>query len=233
VEVVSSGYEIARTTIVIEDEGLRFDPYDPWYEPNEMINVTLVTWHTTEVFYARIVNGTGSCTVFNWTSQMTSPDGHWQTSFVVPDSWPSGGYMMEVRSQADNSLWYGYLFSVANSPPTADAGSDQSVTAGDMVFFDGSGSSDDGGVVNWTWTFEYGNDTAVLYGVSPTFRFDEVGLYDVTLTVEDAAGNVATDAMVVTVEAVIPEFGMVWTVALLAMVTLLVIEFAGRRRRVD
>jgi hypothetical protein len=207
VEVVSSGFEVARTTIVVETQGLRFDPDDTWCFPNEMINVMLVTTHTIDLFYVRIVNETGSSTVFNWTSEMTTPDGHWQTSFVVPDSWPSGGYMMEVRSQFDSSLWNNRVFNVSNGPPTTDAGPDQSVTAGDTVFFNESGSSDDGTVVNWTWTFEYGGDVVELYGVSPSFQFDDVDTYSVTLNVTDAAGNNASDTMAVTVEAVIPELG--------------------------
>jgi ABC-type transport system substrate-binding protein/PKD repeat protein len=87
-----------------------------------------------------------------------------------------------------------------NQAPVADAGSDQTVTVGDTVTFDGSGSSDDVLVVNYTWTFTYDDEPITLYGAAPAFDFDEVGTYDVTLTVSDAEGLTDTDTMSVIVE---------------------------------
>jgi len=82
--------------------------------------------------------------------------------------------------------------------PIANAGPDQTVNQGTTVTFDGSGSTDDNAVVNWTWTFTDG--TAVtLYGSGPTHRFDTAGTYTVTLTVRDLAGNTATDTVTITV----------------------------------
>jgi PKD repeat protein len=84
--------------------------------------------------------------------------------------------------------------------PTADAGPDQDVVAGDEVTFDGSDSSDNSGTIaNWTWTFEEDGDTLVLYGVSPVRIFSVEGTYPVTLTVKDAAGNSDTDEVVIRV----------------------------------
>ena len=84
--------------------------------------------------------------------------------------------------------------------PTADAGPDQDVVAGDEVTFAGSGSSDNSGTIaNWTWTFEEDGDTLVLYGVSPARVFSEEGTYPVTLTVKDAAGNSDTDEVAIRV----------------------------------
>jgi len=39
-----------------------------------------------------------------------------------------------------------------DSPPVADAGPDQTVNEGATVQFDGAGSTDDTGIVNYTWT---------------------------------------------------------------------------------
>jgi PKD repeat protein len=87
-----------------------------------------------------------------------------------------------------------------NSPPVADAGVAISATAGDEVTFDGSDSSDDIGVENYTWTFAYDGEVETLYGVAPSFTFEIAGNYTVTLTVEDASGLTDTDTVVVNVE---------------------------------
>jgi len=89
------------------------------------------------------------------------------------------------------------------TPPVADAGPNQIVSEDVAVTFDGSASSDNVGVVNYTWMFNDGGPQT-LYGVSPTHTFARPGSYSVTLTVRDAAGNSATGAMTVLVNDVTP-----------------------------
>ncbi len=84
--------------------------------------------------------------------------------------------------------------------PTADAGEDVTITVGDQVILDGSNSSDDLGIDNYTWEFEYNGTTRELYGSNPTFTFDEAGTYQVTLTVTDTVDKTDTDQVTVTVE---------------------------------
>lgn len=86
------------------------------------------------------------------------------------------------------------------TPPTADAGPEVTVRRGDIVTLDGSGSSDNVAVVNYTWTLDIGGETAVLYGVSPSYEFSDIGVYEVTLTARDAGNNTGTDAVIVIVE---------------------------------
>ncbi len=82
--------------------------------------------------------------------------------------------------------------------PKANAGQDQTVNEGTTVFFDGSGSSDIIGIANWTWTFT--DDKSVhLYGEKPTYRFDNPGVYIVTLNVTDAVSYWDIDTINVTV----------------------------------
>jgi hypothetical protein len=95
---------------------------------------------------------------------------------------------------------------VADQPPFADAGLDQTVMVGDLVQFNGSGSYDDVNIVNWTWTFIYDGSTVMLYGPNPTFIFLIEGTYNVTLTVNDTAGQTSTDMVQITVSSMIPEF---------------------------
>jgi PKD repeat protein len=87
--------------------------------------------------------------------------------------------------------------------PVADAGPDQSVDEGTVVTFDGSRSSDNRAVVNWTWTFTTVFDVT-LYGVKPSYRFMKPSVIVVTLNVTDAAGNWDTDTMTVTVSDITP-----------------------------
>jgi len=84
--------------------------------------------------------------------------------------------------------------------PSANAGLDQTVDEDSLVTFDGSGSSDNVDIVNYTWTFTYDGDTVDLYGETPTFKFDRAGVYAVTLTVKDNAGLTETDVVEITVE---------------------------------
>jgi hypothetical protein len=89
-----------------------------------------------------------------------------------------------------------------NTPPTADAGSNQTVTLSTgqtsiIIFLDGSGSSDsDGTIVSYDWT---GNPDPANT-VSPSLSLG-VGTYTFTLTVTDDAGATSSDTVQVTVNA--------------------------------
>jgi hypothetical protein len=81
-----------------------------------------------------------------------------------------------------------------NESPTAEAGEDVEIKTGSDVTFNGLGSSDNSGVVvNYTWAFTYNEQVKELYGASPSFEFNKVGDYEVTLTVIDYLGNSDTD----------------------------------------
>jgi hypothetical protein len=95
---------------------------------------------------------------------------------------------------------------IPDPPPVANAGPDQLVLPGTVVF-DASGSWDvGGGIVNVTWTFTYDGNVQTLWGWMPTFDFLIEGVYDVTLTVTDSVGQTSTDHVQITVSATIPEF---------------------------
>ena len=74
----------------------------------------------------------------------------------------------------------------ANQAPTAIANAD--VTAGPVpltVHFTGSGSTDDGTIVEYLWTFEPGLTST---NANPTYTFGATGNYPVTLRVKDDNG---------------------------------------------
>jgi hypothetical protein len=70
-----------------------------------------------------------------------------------------------------------------NNPPHADAGRSQSVNVGDIVAFDGSGSSDsDGDALTFQWDFGDGQTGA---GPRPIHQYYRAGQYPVSVTVSD------------------------------------------------
>ncbi len=84
-------------------------------------------------------------------------------------------------------------------PPVADAGDDVTIDAGETVHFDGTGSSDDVGIANYTWTFTYDDRNWTYYSSTFDFAFAVEGTYDVVLNVTDDDGHFDTDVVVVTV----------------------------------
>lgn len=82
--------------------------------------------------------------------------------------------------------------------PAANAGVDQTINEEAEVTFDGSASQDENGIASYMWTF---TDVTpqTLRGENPTYTFTTPGTYTVTLTVEDAAGNTATDTVTINV----------------------------------
>ncbi|WP_277555520.1 PKD domain-containing protein [Halobaculum limi] len=95
-------------------------------------------------------------------------------------------------------------FVAENAPPLADAGLDQRVERGAVVWLDGGGSLDlDGDVVGYEWTVTAPNGT-VVSSASPTaattsFVAAAVGRYLVTLTVTDDDGATRSDTLYVDV----------------------------------
>ncbi|MEN8375021.1 MAG: PKD domain-containing protein, partial [Gemmatimonadota bacterium] len=69
---------------------------------------------------------------------------------------------------------------------------------GEVVSFDGSGSSDsDGAVVGWSW--DWGDATTAGSGATPTHSYGAAGSYTVTLTVTDDDGGTDQTSQLVTV----------------------------------
>ncbi len=107
---------------------------------------------------------------------------------------------LRVTDAAGNSATDVIVVTVVDTVlPLADAGEDASATVSRPLTIDGSGSSDNVGVTNWTWSFEHLGEDIELYGISFEFAFEEPGTYLITLTVRDDAGNEASDTVNVTV----------------------------------
>lgn len=85
--------------------------------------------------------------------------------------------------------------------PVSDAGISMYTVSGHQVSFDGTGSTDNVGIANYTWSIAY-NGTVTLYGPTPSYPFWTSGVYNVTLAVTDAAGN--RDTSLTTLEVISP-----------------------------
>jgi PKD repeat protein len=79
--------------------------------------------------------------------------------------------------------------------PIADAGSDIERAMGEELTLDGRASSDNVGIVNYTWTVEAFGEELNKTGNVTFFSISDAGTYRVTLTVTDAAGNWANDTL--------------------------------------
>jgi len=72
------------------------------------------------------------------------------------------------------------------TPPTANGGKNITIIQGQTVSFDANQSTDNVGIVNYSWSFFYNDTNQTLFGVDPKFKFDMQGLYIVELRVQDA-----------------------------------------------
>ncbi|MDY6837598.1 MAG: PKD domain-containing protein [Thermodesulfobacteriota bacterium] len=85
--------------------------------------------------------------------------------------------------------------------PVAEAGGPYAGgVGGPPAYFDGSGSSDDCGILKYEWDV----DGVKLYGMRPVYTYAAAGTYQVTLTVEDGAGQTSTDTAEVEIYANLP-----------------------------
>ena len=112
-------------------------------------------------------------------------------SFYGDNTDPNGDFAFDIEKK---------------TPPTANAGADQSIHAGQLVTLDGSGSFDDDTasedlVFAWTLTSTPADSSATLTGAdtaSPWFLADLAGEYVASLVVTDADGqSSAADTVVV------------------------------------
>jgi fibronectin type 3 domain-containing protein len=81
-------------------------------------------------------------------------------------------------------------------PPLAQAGKDQQAAVGIAVWFDATLSSDNDRIASFLWDFGDGSTSSES---QPSHIYSTPGEYDVTLSVEDPAGNKSSDTLKVTV----------------------------------
>ena len=167
-------------------------------------------------------------TGYDFTTSATDPDGdsldyrfdwgdgdisNWGGAFSRAHYWSStGAYCVKAQARDPNgatSSWSDCKdinIAVANQPPKANAGADQSVLVNNSVTLDGSGSSDaDGDSLTFKWSFvsrPVGSSAALssTTKVNPEFVVDAPGNYVVQLIVNDGKTNSQPDAVTISTE---------------------------------
>ena len=112
-------------------------------------------------------------------------------------------FLQSNRTRTPVLLDWSVLFTVSDvndpMPPVARGGGNITVDQHETVRFNASSSTDNIGIVGYEWSFVYGEAEFRLKGLTSEFIFDDVGKYDITLKVDDGAGNFDTDIFFVTV----------------------------------
>ena len=108
---------------------------------------------------------------------------------------------LDISDEAGNRVFCSFLVVVRDvTKPAANVGPDyRTVGVAAPVIFDAGGSSDNMGIVNYTWTFDYNGTRHRLYGMVVTFTFHVLKEYIITLTVTDEEGNEGIDQLLLTV----------------------------------
>ena len=148
------------------------------YVPND--SVASVTW-----------SGLNYSTTYNW--YVTANDSMYEN---ISDTW---SFTTKSSGGGGGGNGGGNGEDETNTPPVADANGPYSGFVDEEIEFDGTKSTDDGTITNYTWDF---GDGETGYGVNPTHTYDTPGKYNVTLTVTD--NNGATDTDDTTADIIIP-----------------------------
>lgn len=85
--------------------------------------------------------------------------------------------------------------------PIANPNGPYQALVGEPITFDGSGSTDDGEIVQYDWVFGDGA-VALDAGPNPEYTYSAEGVYNVTLTVTDDEGNINAAATTATISPV-------------------------------
>jgi len=125
-----------------------------------------------------------------------------------------------------HTLYIAYHGAVNDTtPPIANAGQSREVTVGSAVTFDANGSGDNVGITSYEWNF---GDGATGTGATATHTYMSSGIYTVTVTVRDAAGNTDTDQITVTAREAFP----MWIInASVAAIGIIIATIILHRRR--
>ena len=143
-------------------------------------------------------------------------------STVLFEAIPADGYEFDIWSgiltgtnpvethYVTCDIWVTAHFNQVNEPPTADAGTGQTVGEGVLVTLDGSHSSDpDNGIASYQWTQVGGPSVNLSDPASstPFFTSPSAGVGGVTLTFElrvtDHLGLYSTDSVTITITAAV------------------------------
>ena len=131
-------------------------------------------------------------------------DGSFETvGAEVTNTWVDNGsypVVLQVEDDRGGLATDSVTVIIDNLPPTAETGPDKTGFVGELLTFDGSGSSDPGANDTLSYEWDFGDGTPTLSDVNPTHTYLDPGVYTATLTVTDNDGAAASDNIIVTIE---------------------------------
>ena len=173
------------------------------------INIAVNTYSITASAGAHgNISPSGNVTVNDGASQSFNiiPDQGYYVSDVQVDNASVGATNLYTFKNVTQDQTIRAIFALANQPPRANAGADQSALVNGTVTLDGSGSSDaEGGSLTFKWSFisrPAGSSAAIssTTKVNPTFVVDAPGNYVVQLIVNDGKTNSQPDTVTISTE---------------------------------
>ena len=189
------------TTNVGINPSLQVTVYDA--DGNHMTVVFFDNQTDTEIDSHRNVSN-GSIATVTWSNRAYSTDYEWYVT--VNDSITeitSNVYQFKTKSAPPPSNGGSYNFqppSLSTNPePIADAGGPYQGYVKRSIQFNGSGSYDDGSIVNFSWDF---GDGSTGFGMNPSHIYQTVGNYSVILTVTDDNESTGTNITTVHIDSV-------------------------------
>jgi hypothetical protein len=147
----------------------------------------------------------------------------WESSGTPPGLYEIIATITPVPNEletTDNTKIFGRVTVSDNELPSANAGQGLSVTKGDQVVLDASGSSDNDMIAEYIWDFGDGEKGK---GVISTHEYERTGSYSVSLTVIDRAGNQHSDTIQVEVVGKSLSYTLLVPILALIIVVLVVI----------
>ena len=107
--------------------------------------------------------------------------GNYWSDLTLPDNDSNG--IIDIPYFINGSANATDCYPLSIPIPKANAGVDVTINQNGSHTFDSSGCLYKEYIENYTWNFTYDNNKKSLYGPSPSFYFDIVGVYQVTLKV--------------------------------------------------
>ncbi|MEM2994663.1 MAG: PKD domain-containing protein [Candidatus Bathyarchaeia archaeon] len=154
-----------------------------------------------------------------WTTYMTP--------FTVTNEGATTVYYRSIDGANNIGTTKTKTIKIDKTVPSANAGSNQTVKVGETVTFNASASTDNFGIVSYEWDF---GDGTTGIGVTVNNTYTSPGTYNVTLTVKDSAGSIATDTVEVMVLST--EGFPIWIIAVdIAMIAIAILVLLKLRKR--
>ncbi len=156
---------------------------------------------TIDQFQDVFLDGSGSrdnvgVTAFTWEFRYNEKNWTRHGPLMIFKFSTAGVYMVSLNATDEAGNWDIDVVNVTVrdiTDPCAAAGSNRTVKVGRAAILNGSLSSDNVGIANYTWSFPYHGARMTLYGCEAEYVFLETGVYSITLTVRDEAGNSHSD----------------------------------------